>query len=376
MTGRRRDGRGGGAFGPVEGAVDVAALDPDHPDAGVAAHYGDPNREQRLLATEVGLVDRSHRGVLSIAGEDRLPWLHSLTSQHLTGLPRMSGTELLVLSPHGHIEHHAGVFDDGTVTLLDVEPGTAEQLLSFLSSMVFLLRVRPEDATDDLAVLSLVGPATPQALAALGVPYLPPASALPVPGPKFPAGTLPATPSATYPGERLPAFGGFVRRTADGADLLVPREAVRDLARAAGVSLAGIWAYEALRVTARRPRLGFDTDHRTLPAEVGWYSAVHLEKGCYRGQESVARIHNLGRPPRRLVLLHFDGISDVVPPVRHAPVVTTAGQVVGTAGTGAVHFELGVVGLALIRGKVPDDARLRVGAAVAAIDPLDPESAS
>lgn len=371
MTGARGERRSGlGALGPVAGAVAVGALDPGHPDAAVAAHYGDPNREQRLLTAEVGLVDRSHRGVLSVTGEDRLTWLHSLTSQHLTNLPRMSGTELLVLSPHGHIEYHAGVFDDGAVTWLDVEPGASDGMLSFLSSMVFMLRVRPEEVTKDLAVLSLVGPATPQALAALGVPELPPASVLPVPEPKFPAGTLPATPSARYPGERLPEFGGFVRRTAEGADLLVPREAVRDLALAAGVSLAGIWAYEAVRVAARRPRLGFDTDHRTLPAEVGWYSAVHLEKGCYRGQESVARIHNLGRPPRRLVLLHFDGVSDLVPPVRHVPVVTEAGQAVGTAGTGAVHFELGVVGLALVRRSLPDEARLRVGAAVAAIDPV------
>src|SRR4051794_4928196 len=105
------------------GAVQVADLDPDSPDAGVVAHYGDPMREQRTLATAVGLVDRSHRGVLAVPGEDRLSWLHSLTTQHLTGLAPMSGTELLLLTPHGHIERHAVVTDDGATTWLDVEPG-------------------------------------------------------------------------------------------------------------------------------------------------------------------------------------------------------------------------------------------------------------
>ena len=83
-----------------------------------------------------------------------------------------------------------------------------------------------------------------------------------------------------------------------------------DLAGSAGRGrrATGLWAYEALRVEARRPRLGFETDHRTIPHEVDWLrTAVHLQKGCYRGQETVARVHNLGRPPRRLVLLHLDG---------------------------------------------------------------------
>src|SRR3954453_4613161 len=102
--------------------VMVEDLDPSSADAGVAAHYGDPVREQRTLATAVGLVDRSHRGVLAIPGADRLSWLHSITTQHLTGLAPMTGTETLVLSPHGHVEHHAVLLDDGGTTWLDVEP--------------------------------------------------------------------------------------------------------------------------------------------------------------------------------------------------------------------------------------------------------------
>ncbi len=86
-----------------------------------------------------------------------------------------------------------------------------------------------------------------------------------------------------------------------------------------GRAPAGFDAYEALRVEARRPRFGVDTDHRTIPNELQWLrTAVHLDKGCYRGQETVARVHNLGRPPRRLVLLHLDGVSEVLRRARHA----------------------------------------------------------
>ena len=128
-------------------AVPVAALDPTSPDAGAIAHYGDPLREQRTLATAVGLVDRSHRGVLAVPGPDRLGWLHSLTSQYLETLRPGQGTETLVLSPHGHVEHHAMVTEDGATTWLDVEPGTAPALLDFLARMRFLTRVEPADVS-------------------------------------------------------------------------------------------------------------------------------------------------------------------------------------------------------------------------------------
>jgi folate-binding protein YgfZ len=351
-------------------AVPVGVLDATSPDAPVAAHYGDPAREQRTLATSVGLVDRSHRGVLAVPGADRLTWLHSLTTQYLTDLAPMSGTELLVLSPHGHVEHHAVVTDDGTTAWLDVEPGTGGPLLDFLGRMRFLMRVEPADVTEDWALLSLVGPDTDEALVALGVgPLLPPQTG-PVPGPKFASGSVPARPTTAYDVGALPDLDGWARRMPGGADLLVPRGAVPDLIEAAGVPLAGVWAYEALRVAARRPRFGFETDHRTLPAEVGWTAAaVHLEKGCYRGQETVARVHHLGRPPRRLVLLHLDGVTTDELPARGAAVTTDDGRQVGFVGTAVRHYELGMVALALVRQNVAPDAALRVGDAAAAIDP-------
>ncbi len=354
----------------LPGAVPVGAIDSTSPDAPVAAHYGDPLREQRTLATAVGWVDRSHRGVVAVPGEERLSWLHNLTTQHLLDLPPATGTETLVLSPHGHVEHHAQLLEDGETVWLDVEPGTAGPLLKFLTGMQFLTRVEPRDATAEQAVLALVGPGAPEALTTLGAEVPGPPDLLPVPGPKFASGTVPARPTSRYEARPLP-HGGWVRRGRLGFDLLVPRTAVGEVTEAltaAGVPACGLWAYEALRVAGRIARLGPDTDHRTLPMEIDLVApAVHLEKGCYRGQETVARVHHLGRPPRRLVLLHLDGITtDQLP--RPGAAVTAGERAVGFIGTAVRHYELGPVALAVLRRNVADDAALTVGDTAAAID--------
>jgi tRNA-modifying protein YgfZ len=157
----------------------------------------------------------------------------------------------------------------------------------------------------------------------------------------------------------------------------VPRDRLPELSAAlerAGAAVAGLAAYEALRIAARRPRLGLDTDHRTLPHEVGWIdSAVRLDKGCYRGQETVARVHNLGHPPRRLVFLHLDGSEDRLP--AHGDPVTADDAAVGFVGSAARHFELGPVGLGLIKRTVPVDAALRAGGVPAAQEVVVPPDA-
>ena len=282
------------------------------PDAGAPWHYGDPYAEQRALEAGSALVDLSHRPVIAVSGPDRLTWLHSLTSQHLTALPPRTWTQALILSPNGHVEHHLTLVDDGTTVLAHVEPGTAEALLEYLTKMVFWSQVTITDATADWAVV----------------------------------------------------------RGADG-DRLVPRPDLESVLDAAP-SVAGLWAAEALRVAARVPRLGFETDHRTIPAEVGWIGlAVHLDKGCYRGQETVARVHNLGRPPRRMVLLHLDG-SDASLPAHGDPLVVASegadSRSVGFVGTAARHYELGPIALALVKHSVPDDAALLAGGIPAAQD--------
>ncbi len=294
-------------------------------------------------------------------------WLHSLTTQHLEGLPPLTGTELLVLSPHGHVEHHAVVLDDGDTTLLDVEPDTAGRLVDFLDRMRFLMRVDPAVATEEWAVLSLVGPDSVEAVRALGVGALDPPVVAEMPGPKFAAGTVAPEATARYDVAGLPD-GGYARRMRYGVDLVVPRPSVADVAATLDIPFAGLWAFEALRVADRRPRLGRDTDHRTLPAEVGWSTALHLDKGCYRGQETVARVHNLGKPPRRLVLLHLDGITTDDLPAPGTPVTAADGRTVGIVGTAVRHFELGPIALALVKRSLPDDAVLTVGPSAAAID--------
>jgi folate-binding protein YgfZ len=320
-----------------------------------AAHYGDPLREQRALAEGAGLVDRSDRDVLVVPGADRLSWLHSLTSQHLDRLADATGTEALILSPQGHVEHHLVLADlDGTVWA-DVEPGTGAALATFLDRMRFLLRVEPALVTDEWAVLSLVGPKRADVLRRAGLPE----------------------PVASYEVRALDQ--GFVRRmpaVGDGApvvDLLVRRTELRAVAErllAAGAAPAGIDAYEALRVEARRPRLGVDTDHRTIPNELSWLAtAVHLDKGCYRGQETVARVHNLGRPPRRLVLLHLDGVSELL--AEPGTPVLAGAREVGRVGTVVRHHELGVVALALVKRSVQPGTALTVAGSTAAIDPDD-----
>jgi tRNA-modifying protein YgfZ len=355
----------------ADNAVAVAAVDPDSPDAAVAAHYGDPMREQRTLVTGVGLVDRSHRGVLAVPGPERLSWLHNLTTQHLTDLAAGQGTETLVLSPHGHIEHHAQVTEDGTTTWLDTEPGAAPALLEFLERMRFLTQVEPGDVSAEQAVLSLVGPRVDEVLDVLGVAPPSGPDLVPVPGPKFATGAVPPRPTGRYDVRTLPG-GGWARRGRLGVDLLVPRAQVDEVSGAlagAGVPACGLWAYEAVRVAARVPRVGFDTDHRTLPMEVGLVaSAVHLEKGCYRGQETIARVHHLGRPPRRMVLVHLDGMSTDQLPAPGTE-VTSGGRTVGFVGTAVRHVELGPVALAVVRRNVADDAELLVGDSTAAIDP-------
>ena len=342
--------------------IRVEDLAPKSADAGVAAHYGDPMREQRTLETAVGLVDRSNRNVIAVPGEERAGWLHTLSTQHLTDLRAGQSSELLVLSPHGHVEQHAYVTEDGTTAWLDTEPGAGEGLLKYLETMRFFTRVEPRDATAEMAVLSLVGPGAGDVIGGLGEPRIGA-----VPGPKFASGEVPPGPTSRYAVE--PFEGGLARRVPLGVDLLVPREAKTSVIEKLGVPLAGLLAYEAIRVEHRVPRLGWETDHRTIPAEADLVAAaVHLDKGCYRGQETVARVHHLGRPPRRLVLLHFDGIASDQPPAQGTPVVAD-GREVGFIGTAVRHHELGLIALAVLKRNVPDDASLTVGDSVAAIDP-------
>ena len=297
-----------------------SAVPADAPDVGVAAHYGDPHGEQRRLAEQRdGFVDLSHRGVLRVSGPDRLTWLHSVTSQHLEVLKPGGAVEALILSPQGRVEHALYLVDDAEATWFHVEPGTAPEVLAFLEKMRFMMRVEPEDVTDRYALVLTTGP--------------------------VPEGVL-------------------AREVELGHELFLPRERLAEFAKEGGAGApVGMWAYEALRIAAHRPRVGLETDDRTIPHELDWIAteghpgAVHLNKGCYRGQETVARVDNLGHPPRRLVFLHLDGTPERLP--AHGADVTTAdGRVVGRVTSAARHYELGPVALAVVKRTTPVEDQL------------------
>jgi len=310
---------------------------PDGPDIGAPWHYGDPGREQRMLESDHGAVDLGHHGVLTITGPDRLDWLHNLTSQHLVSLAPGVGTTAYLLAPQGHLEHVLYGVDDGETFWAHTEPGRVADLVGWLDRMRFMSRVEVADRTADIAIVW-----APGELSWSGASEVP------------------------------------VRRGRDalgGAEWFVGRA---DLDAALGAERAGEWAYEALRIAAGMPRLGLDTDERTIPNEIATPdgdllgAGVHLAKGCYRGQETVGRVHTLGRPPRRLTLLHLDGSEDTLPPV--GADLTLDGRVVGRIGSSARHHELGPIALGLVRRATPTDADLLVAGIAAGQQVLvDPE---
>jgi folate-binding protein YgfZ len=244
-----------------------------------------------------------------------LKWLHDLTTQFVSDLQPGVWMPNMILDAKGHVEYQFNLVDDGTTTFLVLDPGYSEQLIEYLTKMKFMLRVDVRDASDKFAVLRAPGAATE-----IGGPFA-----------------------------------------------LVPRAEVEEMKKTFGgvATQAGTWALDAERVAAHRPRIGFETDHKSIPNELGVLNgAVHMKKGCYRGQETVAKIYNLGNPPRRLVLLHLDG-SDVGFPAVGTK-IENDGIVVGFIGTVARHHELGTIALAIVKRNTPIDATLSVDGVPAA----------
>jgi tRNA-modifying protein YgfZ len=293
----------------------------DGVDKGAIWHFGEPNKEQKALLEGKAWADLSHLHVIAVSGADRLKWLHDLTTQHLTELSVGQWSSALILDPQGHVEYQINLVDDGETSWLVIDPGHIENLISYLQKMKFMLRVDVRDASIEFVVMRAPGPVTE-----IGGPFA-----------------------------------------------LVPRPELKDMQEtfAATAMQVGTWALDAERVAAGRPRIGFDTDHKSIPNELGLLNkSVHMNKGCYRGQETVAKIFNLGNPPRRLVLLHLDG-SQVVMPEPGTPVMN--GEIkVGFLGTVARHYELGPIALAVIKRNTPVDAQLTVDGVAASQEVIVP----
>ncbi|MFJ5860790.1 YgfZ/GcvT domain-containing protein [Pseudarthrobacter sp. NPDC092439] len=315
------------------GAVEAAGAD-----TGVAAHYGEPLREQRALAAGTAVVDLSHRGVVTVTGPDRLSWLNTLSSQQVAALKPGESSELLLLSVQGRIEFDARVIDDGGTTWLIVEAAEAGPLAEFLNRMKFMLRVEVADVS---AAWALVG-------STRAVPEWSGLLAWEDPWPHVGAGgySYATVAEEGHPGLERPWF-----------EYLVP---AAELEQTVGERpLAGVMAAEALRIAAWRPRIGAETDDKTIPHELDLIrTAVHLAKGCYKGQETIARVHNLGHPPRRLVFLQLDGSQHTMP-AAGSPVLAGERKV-GAVTSVAQHYEMGPVALAVIKRSVAPDEILTV----------------
>lgn len=291
------------------------------PDAGLTWHFGNPVTEARALAAGDGVVALGNREVVEVTGPERLTWLHALTTQHLSGLRPGESTTALILSPTGHIEHVLHGVDDGTSFLAWTEQGRAAELVDFLGRMRFATRVDVQIRTD----LTMA-----------------------------------------WAGHRVELDPAWRVRDSElgGLDVFLP-------AQAKLADTVGTWAFEAMRIAAGVPRIFVDTDHRTIPNEIGLVG-THLDKGCYRGQETVARVHTLGRPPRRLVQLHLDGSMSALPAPGDA--LELDGRTVGFVGSAARHHELGPIALGLVKRSVPVTAQLLAGGIPATQEALvDPD---
>lgn len=278
-------------------------------DKGAIWHFGEVAKEQRALAEGKAWADLSHRAVISIAGEDRLMWLHSLTTQHLEKLAPGEWKEALILDPQGHVEQQLFLVDDGVTTFIHLDTEKAPALLDYLNKMKFMLRVDVKDVSNEYAILRAPGKTD-----AVGGPF------------------------ALVPRSELAA----TTQAFNSANMQV-----------------GMWALEAERIASGRARIGLDSDYKSIPNELGLLNkAVHMNKGCYRGQETVAKVFNLGHPPRRLVLLHLDGSAVDIP--SHGDPVVYEGKEIGFVGSVARHYELGPIALAVIKRMTPADAVLEV----------------
>ena len=329
-------------------------------DTGVAAHYGEPLLEQRVLDEGDAITDLSHRGIVVVSGQDRLSWLHSMTSQQLMGLRPGECVETMLLDPNGRIERVIRLVDDGERAWLLVDEDSAAPLTEFLMRMRFALRVEVQDLSAEYAaVLAFEGPAAEARR-----------SVVPVIGWRDPWARVP-------PGGVQYARGEHQGESWSAVQFVFSRDRLEEvvgLVRTGSVRVAGSLALDALEVRAWRPAQHGDVDDRSIPHEFDWMrTAVHLTKGCYRGQETVAKVHNLGHPPRRLVLLHLDGSGGELPVA--GALVYRAGEAadpesrpVGRVTRSALHHEWGGIALALLKRSVPEDADLELRSGVDGAD--------
>ena len=374
-------------------------------------HFGNPLREQALLAQGQAWAWLS-RDVVEVSGADRLSYLTTISTQVLTDLENDGQSrQVLFLDANGHILYAALAVaalmpDSGEQSvLLLVDAGCGEGLAQLLNSRRFMLRVQAQ-VRPDLQVAGAIGDGV-QKLADV-VKNLVTTWSDPWPG-ITPGGSTYFT-GTRHPGANYRAGGVVValeagqtapgQKQASGQEITPGQEPGPSQAAASGQEAApgqehalapsqaaasgqepgqalaaagltqdltqvGELAWEALRIEAGLPRWAREVDARAIPNELDWLrTGVHLNKGCYPGQETIARTVNLGRPPRRLVQLQLAGWQGQLPEVGARVYLPAgdnpAGKVVGAITSVARHWELGNIALALVRRGVPAQAELAV----------------
>jgi len=293
-------------------------------------HFDNPLVEQRELLAGSRVVLLDDKAVIRVTGEDRLTWLNAMLSQNVANLRSGDSAEGLLLDAQGRIENSVHILEGTDETYLIVARDNHEQLIKWLDQMIFRSKVSVESS--DLRVLASFG---------VGLTNLVWRDAW---------GSEPVG-SVRYADHTGEAWNYF--------ESLVAQHQLDEIL--ANNAQAGSLALEALRVAAHRPAQPNELDDKTLPHELDWLSsAVHLSKGCYRGQESVAKVHNLGHPPRRLVLLHLDGSGHALAAAGDQVFVSGTDNAVGRITSIGQHFELGPIALAVISRNVDEKASLFV----------------
>jgi folate-binding protein YgfZ len=296
-----------------------------------------PAAEHRVLAEGAGLVDRSERGKLALTGSEAKAFLHGQLTNDIEGLTPGTGAYAAFLTHKGKMQGDLRVLDVGDELLLDTERSSLQELFNMIRRFKLGMDVELHKRTLEMGLLSLVGP---RARAVAG------------------AQDLPATEHANTRAE-LGGHPVVLAVTDSGIDVFCAAEHTHDVRaalEAAGAVAVGEAAAEVARVERGRPRWGLDLDDSVIPQEAGLNDrAVSFTKGCYVGQETVARLYYRGKPNR-----HLRGLR-LSEPVATGTPLRLGDRAVGRVGSSVVSPRLGAIALALLRREAEPGATVTVG---------------
>jgi tRNA-modifying protein YgfZ len=292
--------------------------------------------QYRALREEAGFLRRTRAAVV-VRGPDAAEYLQGQLTNDIEVIERERGGYAALLDRKGHLQADMRVLhlENGEIWL-DLEPGPAPAVLKHLSSYSIGRDVEVEDVSERWAITSLIGPRARELAGFDGL------------GPEH------AQRFRDWDGAEVLAVATDV-----GLDLITSAEAaasIADLLAAAGAAEVSEAAAEIIRVESGRPRFGLDMGPESMPAEAGITDrAVDFEKGCYIGQEPVARLHYRGKPNRTLRGLRLSG------PAKHGDRLVLGDREVGTVGTPSLSPALGPIALAIVRREAAEGDRLAVG---------------